>query len=146
MIRKKRHERDSNPRSSGYEPDEMTIFSIPLCTGTYTQGRDLPAFHPLGLSGRNRTYGPSVPNRVLYQAELLSGKGPKRARYNHRLGPQASKRAEIAALRVFEYGPGAFRPKLGRSQAVRHRVLIPACGGSNPPEGAAFSSCIRRAA
>src|SRR5674476_1405412 len=37
----------------------------------------------------------------------------------------------FAALRRAARRPG--RPALGRSQVVRHRVLVPASGGSNPP-------------
>jgi hypothetical protein len=37
--------------------------------------------------------------------------------------------------------PGRNAPPLGRSQVVRQRILIPSCGGSNPPAPA--SQCSR---
>ena len=92
-----------------------------------------------GRRERIRTSGPYVPNVVLYQAELLSGPRGRRSYSGSLCAPQPLKsRPDIAlkggrrASMVRHPKPG-FHGHLGRRQVVRHRILIPAFGGSNPP-------------
>ncbi len=117
----------------------------------------------IGRRERIRTSGPHVPNVVLYQAELLSGpcSPPRRRRtaalLYRCLAPPATaisanaknlfRRVESGKPRL--YGPPPClrrrRSGLGRSQAVRHWILIPAYEGSNPSAPAnPFSSFLRK--
>ena len=97
-----------------------------------------------GRRERIRTSGPYVPNVVLYQAELLSvtmceRRAPRLGRrpYSHApRPPQPGKNAALPAIwRGLRSAPAGLygAALLGRRQAVRHRILIPACGGSIPP-------------
>ena len=112
-----------------------------------------------GRRERIRTSGPYVPNVVLYQAELLSEPvrwgTPRLGRRPYNDGPPPPQ-PDCKPLSVRPFltvcgparlalygGPARGDPCLmGRRQAVRHRILIPACGGSIPPAPA--SSILHR--
>jgi hypothetical protein len=106
-----------------------------LCSGDCEKS---PVFRLIKQGGngrreRIRTSGPHVPNVVLYQAELLSGPLGRRSYRGGTGGPQPVRALKGLMRLSMVRAPARVAPGLlGRSQAVRHRILIPACEGSNP--------------
>ena len=97
-----------------------------------------------GRSGELRTHDPCLPKTVLYQAELHSETsdavyiaGPVSPQACFAAAPAGFAQALVRALcrsrhlQVLHTGTNV-RPRLGRSQVVRQRLLVPPCAGSNP--------------
>ena len=88
-----------------------------------------------------------APARAWYVTDLQPG-APKAPAPRGARAEVGAARACYAVVPLRGGRPAASRrpcrSTLGRSQVVRHRVLVPASGGSNPPAPASVTSCERR--
>ncbi len=110
---------------------------------------------PAGRSGEIRTHDPCLPKTVLYQAELHSETsdavyiaGSVLSQACFAAAPVLRAHAPVCGLcrrgdlPVLRAGTNV-RPRLGRSQVVRQRLLVPPCAGSNPAAPATQSVLCR---